>query len=299
MPDSNITDFGNLPGRYSGKKTSKIIILPVPYDGTSTWIKGADRGPEALLSASANLELYDIETDTEVFRKGIFTDDPVNEKESPDKLVNAVYRRVRYWLSKGKFVVTLGGEHTVSIGAIKAYAENIPGLSVLQIDAHADLRNEYEGSRFNHCCVMARVGEICPFVQVGIRSMDSSEKRNMRKEKVVWSYEMIEKDMWINKVISLLSEYVYVTFDLDAFDPSIMPSTGTPEPGGLTWNSVMKLFSKLTVEKKIVGFDVNELCPIKDLKAPDFLAAKLVYKILSYRFKDIANEEKRFSKISD
>jgi len=286
MPDSNITDFGNLPGRYSGKKTSKIIILPVPYDGTSTWIKGADRGPEALLSASANLELYDIETDTEVFRKGIFTDDPVNEKESPDKLVNAVYRRVRYWLSRGKFVVTLGGEHTVGIGAIKAYAENMPGLSVLQIDAHADLRNEYEGSTLNHGCVMARVGEICPFVQVGIRSMDSGEKGNMKNERVVWSYEMIENDMWINKVISLLSEYVYVTFDLDAFDPSIMPSTGTPEPGGMTWNSVMKLFSKLTVEKKIVGFDVNELCPIKDLKAPDFLAAKLVYKILSYRFKD-------------
>jgi len=287
MPDSNITDFGNLPDRYSGEKTSKIIILPVPYDGTSTWIKGADRGPEALLSASANLELYDIETDTEVFRKGIFTDDPVNEKESPDKLVNAVYRRVRYWLSRGKFVVTLGGEHTVSIGAIRAYAENIPGLSVLQIDAHADLRNEYEGSRFNHCCVMARVGEICPFVQAGIRSMDSSEKVNMRKEKVIWSYEIIENDLWIDKVINLLTERVYVTFDLDAFDPSIMPSTGTPEPGGLTWNSVMKLFSKLTVEKKIVGFDVNELCPIKDLKAPDFLAAKLVYKILSYRFKDI------------
>jgi len=287
MPDSNITDFGNLPGRYSGEKTSKIIILPVPYDGTSTWIKGADRGPEALLSASANLELYDIETDTEVFRKGIFTDDPVNEKESPDKLVNAVYRRVRYWLSRGKFVVTLGGEHTVSIGAIRAYAEFTPGLSVLQIDAHADLRNEYEGSRFNHCCVMARVGEICPFVQAGIRSMDSSEKVNMRKEKVIWSYEIIENDLWIDKVINLLTERVYVTFDLDAFDPSIMPSTGTPEPGGLTWNSVMKLFSKLTVEKKIVGFDVNELCPIKDLKAPDFLAAKLVYKILSYRFKDI------------
>lgn len=287
MPDPNITGFGNLPARYSGEETSKIVILPVPYDGTSTWIKGADRGPEALLSASANLELYDIETDTEVFRKGIFTDDPVNEKESPDKLVNAVYRRVSYWLSRGKFVVTLGGEHTVSIGAIRAYAEFTPGLSVLQIDAHADLRNEYEGSRFNHACVMARVGEICPFVQVGIRSMDSSEKGNIQKERIVWSYEMIEKDMWINKVISLLSEYVYVTFDLDAFDPSIMPSTGTPEPGGLTWNSVMKLFSTLTVEKKIVGFDVNELCPIKDLKAPDFLAAKLVYKILSYRFKDI------------
>jgi len=287
MPDSNITNFGNLPGRYSGEKTSEIIILPVPYDGTSTWIKGADRGPEALLSASANLELYDIETDTEVFRKGIFTDDPVNEKESPDKLVNAVHRRVRYWLSRGKFVVTLGGEHTVSIGAIKAYAENIPGLSVLQIDAHADLRNEYEGSRFNHCCVMARVGEICPFVQVGIRSMDSSEKGNMQKERVIWSYEIIENDLWIDKVINLLTERVYVTFDLDAFDPSIMPSTGTPEPGGLTWNSVMKLFSKLTVEKKIVGFDVNELCPIKDFRAPDFLAAKLVYKILSYRFKDI------------
>jgi agmatinase len=278
-------NFGGIPPTYSAYKSSTIVILPVPFDATSTWIKGADRGPDAILEASANMELYDIETDSEVYLKGIHTANPVIEKTSPEALARQVHATVIKFLEDGKFVVTLGGEHSVTIGAVQAFAEQIPGLSVLQIDAHTDLRQEYEGSRFNHACVMARVREWCPIVQVGIRSMDVVEKPYLAKDRIFFAKDITGGHSgWIDDVIEKLNYHVYVTIDLDGFDPSIMPATGTPEPGGLGYYDVINLMRKLIVKKKLVGFDVVELCPILNNKASDFLASKLIYQLLSYQF---------------
>jgi agmatinase len=278
-------NFGGIPPSYSAYESSPIVILPVPFDATSTWIKGADRGPDAILEASANMELYDIETDSEVYLKGIYTAKAVSEKSSPEELAVGVHKRVLKYLDDDKFVVTIGGEHSVTIGVVRAFAEKIPGLCVLQIDAHTDLRPEYEGSRFNHACVMARVRECCPIVQVGIRSMDVVEKPYVDKERVFFAKDIVgSHTTWIDEVIEKLDYHVYVTIDLDGFDPSIMPATGTPEPGGLGYYEVINLMRKLIVKKKLVGFDVVELCPISDNKASDFLASKLIYQLLSYQF---------------
>lgn len=278
-------NFGGIPPTYSAYESSPIVILPVPFDATSTWIKGADRGPDAILEASANMELYDIETDSEVYLKGIHTANPVIEKTSPEALARQVHAIIIKFLEDGKFVVTLGGEHSVTIGAVQAFAEQIPGLSVLQIDAHTDLRQEYEGSRFNHACVMARVREWCPIVQVGIRSMDVVEIPYLAKDRIFFAKDIIGGHSgWIDDVIEKLNYHVYVTIDLDGFDPSIMPATGTPEPGGLGYYDVINLMRKLIVKKKLVGFDVVELCPILNNKASDFLASKLIYQLLSYQF---------------
>jgi agmatinase len=282
-----MTNFGGIPPIYSSYDSAPIVVFPVPFDATSTWIKGADRGPDAILEASANMELYDIETDSEVYLKGIYTADPAKEKSSPENLAVEVSARVRKFLDDGKFVVTLGGEHSVTIGAVQAYAEKVPGLCVLQIDAHTDLRPEYEGSKFNHACVMSRVRELCPIVQVGIRSMDIVEKPYIAKDRIFYAKDIAgTNQLWIDKVIEKLDDHVYVTIDLDGFDPSIMPATGTPEPGGLSYYEVINLMRKLIVEKKLVGFDVVELCPNENNKASDFLATKLIYQILSFRFND-------------
>jgi agmatinase len=278
-------NFGGIPPAYSAYESSPIVILPVPFDATSTWIKGADKGPDAILEASANMELYDIDTDSEVYLKGIHTANPVIEKTSPEALARQVHDIVNKFLDDGKFVVTLGGEHSVTIGAVQAFAENIPGLSVLQIDAHTDMRQEYEGSRFNHACVMARVREMCPIVQVGIRSMDVVEKPYLSRDRIFLAKDIVGgHSSWIDEVIEKLNYHVYVTIDLDGFDPSILPATGTPEPGGLGYYDVINLLRKLIVEKKLVGFDVVELCPLENNKASDFLASKLIYQLLSYQF---------------
>jgi agmatinase len=278
-------NFGLLPEKYSSYDTASVVILPVPYDQTSTWIKGADKGPEAVIHASANMELYDIETDSQVYTKGIYTDKPLRTAPPPEDMTKLVYERVTQLLADGKFPVVIGGEHSVSIGAVKSHVQNAKDTSVLHLDAHADLRDEYEGSRFNHACVMARVKEMCPAVQVGIRSMDISEKKTIDPEKTFFAKDIVGAHDWIDKVISLLSDNVYVTIDLDVFDPSIMPSTGTPEPGGLGWYEVLALLKNLSSVKNVVGFDVVELCPNENNKAPDFLAAKLIYKFLSYNFR--------------
>ena len=278
-------NFGLLPEQYSSYDNASIVILPLPYDQTSTWIKGADKGPEAVIQASANMELYDIETDSQVYLKGIFTDSPLQTALPPEGMANLVQERVTQLLKDDKFPVIVGGEHSVSIGAVKACAQKTKDMSVLQLDAHADLRDEYDDSKFNHACVMARVKEFCPAVQVGIRSMDASEKQSIDTEKTFFAKDILYNTDWIDKVISLLSNNVYVTIDLDVFDPSIMPSTGTPEPGGLGWYDVLALLKELGSDKNIVGFDVVELCPNENNKAPDFLAAKLIYKFLSYNFR--------------
>jgi agmatinase len=278
-------NFGGLLEEFSSEDKSAIAIVPVPYDGTSTWGKGADRGPGAILEASANMELYDIETDSEVYRHGIYTALPVAGHESPEQMVADVFERVSELIRKGMFTVVLGGEHSVSIGSIQAFASHYEDLSVLQLDAHTDLREEYEGSKNNHACVMARAREVAPIVQAGIRSMDSSELPLLDHARVVFAHQMQNDDTWMDNAIDQLSENVYITIDLDVFDPSVMPSTGTPEPGGLEWYQVLSFLEKLISRKNVVGFDVVELCPSKSDKGPDFLAAKLVYRILSILFK--------------
>ena len=180
--------------------------------------------------------------------------------------------------------MVLGGEHTVSIGSVRAHLSKFPDLSVLQLDAHTDLRDEYDGSKYNHACVMARIKELCPIVQVGIRSMDVSEKAVIDADRVFFAKDTLHSGDWTDEVIARLSEKVYVTIDLDVFDPSIMPSTGTPEPGGLLWYDVLALLRAVLTARMVVGFDVVELCPIAAHKAPDFLAAKLIYKLLTYKF---------------
>ena len=277
-------NFGDLSKANSTLKTSKVVILPVPYDGTSTWGKGADIGPAAILEASANMELYDIETDSEVYKQNIFTAKPVTEKSSPEIMVKKVKLAASEFLKQNKFIVTLGGEHSVTAGVVQAYADKYKNLSVLQLDAHSDLRPEYYGSKYNHASVMSRVRELCPIVQAGIRSMDIIEKPFIDKTRIFFAENIHNKTDWMDKAISKLTDQVYITIDLDVFDPSILPSTGTPEPGGLGWYQVLEFLKKVIKKKNVVGFDVVELCPNKNERSSDFLAAKLIYKLLSYKF---------------
>jgi len=279
-------NFGALPEKYSALENAEVVIIPVPYDQTSTWIKGADKGPAAIIEASANMELYDIETDSEVYRKGIFTDEPTKCEGPAEEMINTVAEKVAHYIKKRKFTVVIGGEHTVSIGPIRAQAENSRDITVLQLDAHPDLRDEYNGSRYNHACVMARVKEVAPIVQVGIRSMDSCEKGFINAENVFFADDIRKDQYWTAKAVSRLSDKVYITIDLDVFDPSIMPSTGTPEPGGLLWYDCLAFLKKVFEKRNVVGFDIMELCPNDNNKAPDFLAAKLIYKLLSYKFRE-------------
>lgn len=278
------SSFGDLPEEYSAAASAAVVIVPIPYDLTSTWIKGADKGPAAIIAASANMELYDIETDSEVYKKGIFTDEPPPVESSPEVMVEVVRGRVAEYIHGGKFVVVLGGEHSVSIGAIKAHCDSCKDLTILQLDAHGDLRDEYHGSKYNHACVMARAREIASIVQVGIRSMDVSEKDFINKDNVFFAEDIHDNAEWMEKVLGRLSRDVYITIDLDVFDPSVLPATGTPEPGGLLWYDVVAFLKRVFQNRNVVGFDVVELCPNDNSKPSDFLAAKLVYKLLSYKF---------------
>ena len=293
-PVTHAGAFGALSEEYCQYGTASIAILPVPYDGTTTWMKGSDRGPQALLDASANLELYDIETETEVFRQGIVTMDSLPCPEDPVKMVGDTYQCATSILHDGKFLVGIGGEHTISVGLVLAAGERFEGLSVLQFDAHADSRDEFEGSKHNHACVMSRIGEICPYVQVGIRSMDASEVERVSPDRTFFAHQIHgAASSMIPGVIEALTENVYVTVDLDVLDPSIMPSTGTPEPGGLDWHTLMHFLDAVIREKNVVGMDVTELLPNPSNRAPDFLAAKLVYRSLSMIFaKKIGRHEK-------
>lgn len=280
MPAVPVT-FCELPSNAIAYARSPIIILPIPFDKSSTWLKGADKGPAAIIEASKYLEFYDIETDSEVLKKGIFTAEPLHASSS-SVLLRRTDARVSGYLKDNKLVVTLGGDHSVSIGVLKSYARHFRDLSILHLDAHADSRDSYEGTPYSHACVMARAREFTKnIVSVGIRSMDSSERAHIDRRRMFFAHDIHDSDKWINNAVRLLTGSVYITIDLDVFDPGIMPSTGTPEPGGLGWYQIMKLLASVSRSKRIVGFDVVELCPSKH-KASDFLAAKLVYTLLSY-----------------
>ncbi|MEN8263330.1 MAG: agmatinase [Nitrospirota bacterium] len=277
-------NFGGLPLKYSNYKNSDIVILPVPFDKTSTWLKGSAKGPGAIINASANMELYDIETGSEVYKRGIHTAKELNAAASRD-MVEKVTKKTAKLINDGKFVVVIGGEHTVSLGPIKAHAEHYRNMSILHLDAHSDMRDSYEGNKYSHASVMARAKEITPgIVSAGIRSMDSSELKNIDPKKIFYASDIRKSKDWVRKVVKKLSENVYISIDLDVFDPAVMPSTGTPEPGGPSWYDVMDLLENVSKNRNIVGFDVVELCPSKGNAAPDFLAAKLIYKLLSLKF---------------
>lgn len=280
--------YGDFEEQYTQYDTAEIAILPVPYDGTSTWIKGADKGPRAILEASPNMEFYDIETDSEVYKQGIATLEAVAEDSSPEAMADEVERRMDKILQDKKFPVLLGGEHSVSIGAFHAIARHYETFSILQLDAHSDMRDEYEGSAFNHACVMARAKEITPsVVQVGIRSTAVEEKHNIDPERIFYAHEIKESgdSTWMYEVSQKLHDHVYITIDLDVLDPAYMPSTGTPEPDGLSYREILTLLKLINERHNIIGLDVVELCPNEINKAPDFLASKLIYQILSIRFK--------------
>ena len=279
--------FGDFTPEEMCYQSAAIAILPVPYDGTSTWIKGADLGPKALLEASYNLEFYDIETRTEVYKRGIATLEPVTEAASPEAMADAVERRMEQILLDGKFPVLIGGEHSVSIGAFRAMARRYPHLSILQLDAHSDMRDEYEGSACNHACVMARAKELTPHItQVGIRSSAREEQHNICPDRTFYAHDIVGQEGWQERVSQQLTEAVYITIDLDVLDPAYMPSTGTPEPGGLSYREVITLLRRVIKEHRVVGLDVVELCPNLTAKASDFLAAKLIYQFLSELYAD-------------
>lgn len=276
-------NYAGIPEKYARIDEAKVVLIPVPYDGTSTWQKGADKGPDAFLNASENMELFDIETRTEVYRKGIYLAPPVTEDSSPEKMVEAVYKTTKNYIKQEKFVTLFGGEHSVSIGTIRAFNESFEDLTVVQLDAHADLRPEYEGSACNHACAMHEASKNTNLIQVGIRSMDVTELDHMDENQVYFAHNLYED--WQDDAIGQMTPNVFITIDLDAFDPSIMPSTGTPEPGGLFWYETLEFLKMMFKKKNVVGFDIVELCPKEDEKSSDFLAAKLYYKMLSYKFK--------------
>jgi len=291
--------YAGIPEQYSKLETSKVVLIPVPYDGTSTWQKGADKGPKAFLEASENMELYDIETDSEVYKNGIFLADEVLENSSPEAMVKAVHAATKSFIIKNKFVTLFGGEHSVSIGSIRAFNECFNSLTVVQIDAHADLRKEYEGSKCNHACAVYEASQTTNLIQVGIRSMDKAEKTVMDLDKVFFAHDMVNDDFWMENAIDLMTNNVFITIDLDAFDPSLMPSTGTPEPGGLLWYETLEFLKKIFNEKNVVGFDIVELCPNPNEKSSDFLAAKLYYKMLSYKFNNQDEDDQYDSEFND
>ncbi|WP_291967782.1 agmatinase [Maribacter sp.] len=281
---STSKNYAGISDEFAQLEKSKIILIPVPYDGTSTWGKGADKGPEAFLEASENMELYDIETDSEVYKQGIHLTEPITENSSPEAMVNDVHNITKDFIKRNKFVTLFGGEHSISIGSIRAFNECFDNLTVLQIDAHADLRESYEGTKYNHACAVYEASQTTNLVQVGIRSMDVIEKTVMDEEKTFFAHDMVADEYWSDKVIEAMTDNVFITLDLDAFDPSIMPSTGTPEPGGLLWYETLEFLKQVFEDKNVVGFDIVELCPNKNDKSSDFLAAKLYYKMLSYKF---------------
>lgn len=278
-------NFGGINSKYSQYETSKVVVLLIPYDSTTSYKGGAREGPEAIVRASRNLEVYDEELGQEIHKVGIHTFAEIQPSlKSPEeniKVVKAVTTKVVY---DGKLPVILGGEHTLSIGAIQALKGKYQGLSVLQLDAHPDLMDESEDTKYSHACVMRRVYEICPFVQVGIRCVSLAESNFIKENglKTVSARQWLSKEKGVDFVLSNLTEDVYVTIDLDVFDPSEMPAVGTPEPGGLGWYGVVDLLRSVTLDKNVVGFDVVELCPQGGNIAPDFLAAKLAYKLIGY-----------------
>ena len=287
MPPEN---FGGLPDEHSQYATSRAVIFPVPLERTTSYEHGTRNGPAAILAASRNMELYDEELELEPYKEiGIHTLPAIDTADGTlDEVITEIFTAQLGLLEDDKFTVALGGEHSLTPPLVSATAKKFKNLSVLQIDAHADLRDEYHGNPASHACAMRRVVEVCPAVQVGIRSLSVEEAQAIPHlhTNIYWAKDIARAPMksWIAKVLADLSPNVYLTIDLDGFDPAFVPATGTPEPGGLDWMQVTSLIRAVADHKKIVGMDVVELLPQPGDHASDFLAAKLVYKCLGYIF---------------
>ncbi len=276
-------NFGALPPRLSDPETSRVEIVSVPYDGTTTYRAGSRLGPEAIISASRYLELYDEELDRSVSDVGIHTLPELKVVDDAEGTIGCVERVVADCLSRRKFPVILGGEHSLTIGAVRAVSSAADDVSVLKLDAHTDLRDSFQGNRFNHACVGRRLAELCPVVHAGVRSLSAEEAEFIHNNGVTVHYAKdLSSPAAMDETVSELSENVYVSLDLDVLDPGIMPATGTPEPGGLDWYNILQFLRSVAESRNIVGFDVVELAPIPGLVAPNFTAAKLVYKMIGF-----------------
>ena len=262
------------------------VVLPIPYDSTSSYMSGCKEGPNAIIDASRYLEDYDIELNREIYKVGILT---LPEMEihvgGPEQMVGRVKSYVQPYAKRGKLLAVLGGEHSISIGVVCALKEIYDDISVLYMDAHCDLRDEYMGSKFSHACSARRICEICPIVQVGVRSISSEEMDFVRTTNLNVNFhtENEKQIPWdIDKILAGLSKRVYISIDLDVFDLGLMPSVGTPEPGGLDWDSVLSLTKSVCEQREVVGFDITELCPRAGSAYSSFVAAKLAYKMIGY-----------------
>ena len=282
---NKIFNFGGIESPYSEYGKAKFVVLPVPYDLTATYVPGARNGPKAVIEASNHMELYDEELGKETYRVGIDTGETLDVADkSPEDMLNMVSKAVSSEIESQKYQVVMGGEHSISLGVVRELVKKYPNLSVLQLDAHADLRDSYDGTPYNHACVGRRISELCPLVQVGVRSISKEEVDFKKSSKVVTisDHEVKQGQRWPEKVLDNLTDDVYLTFDLDVLDPAIMPAVGTPEPGGLNWHETIRFLRMISQKKRIVSFDMVELTPQPGNVAPDFLAAKLMYRIMGY-----------------
>lgn len=289
MPDSFGTprNFAALPPPYSGLEKARVVVLPVPYDGTAEWHSGSREAPRAIIDASAYLEMYDQELDREIYPVGIHTLPEIEpDMSGPAAMVERVYQAAGAIVAGGRLPVMLGGEHTLTLGAVRACRERYPALSVLQFDAHTDLRDSYLGTGISQATVMRRVSELCPVVPVGVRSLSLEEKQYLDEAGVrpFYAEDVLSGQADLSRITSGLSPDVYVTIDIDVLDPAVMPAVGTPEPGGLGWYDLLGLLRGVARERRIVGFDLVELCPAEGPAACAFLAARLVYKMIGYIF---------------
>ncbi len=278
-------NFGGIDPAYPTFEEAKFVVIPIPYDLTSTYQSGSRRGPHAILDASGHMELYDEELCKETYLEGIYTLPPLeSDARGPGEMVNVIRHAVADILAHDKIPVILGGEHSISFGAVQAMKEKYPDISVLQLDAHADLRDYYQCSPYSHASVGRRISELCPLVQAGIRSLSAEEAAFMKEGRVKTFYSdfILGEHKWWENICENLNGDVYITIDIDVLDPSIMPATGTPEPGGIYWKDILRLLREVSRRCRVRGFDVVELSPIPGMVSPDFLTAKLVYRIMGY-----------------
>lgn len=282
-------NFGGIAEEeFSSFESSRIIVWPVSYEGTVSYGGGTGKGAEAVINASRNMELYDDETDAEVYKLGIHTVDESASIDPPERMMKSLYDRATELISSGKFITMIGGEHSVSAPVIRAHHEKYPDLSILQIDAHADLRNTYDGTPYSHASIMARcVKDLkIPAVQVGIRSISTDEARSLQglPTRIFWAKDIVGRNDWWDEAVDGLSENVYLTIDIDGLDPSLVSATGTPEPGGLGWYETIGLLRTLARKRNVVGMDLTEYSYVEGQNASAFLCAKLIYKTLAFVF---------------
>ena len=275
--------FIDVPPSETDLSIARVVVVPVPYDGTTSYRSGARHGPAAIISASRHLEDYDLELDRDISLVGIHTAPAIEPAASgPEATIRRVRDAVSQLSTDGKLVALLGGEHTITVGAVQALVDIYPDLSVLYLDAHADLRDWYMGTRWGHASVARRVHELCPLVEVGVRSLSAEEMELIRDARIPVFWKSASNSNMSADVVKSLSPTVYVSIDLDVFDPSVVAAVGTPEPGGLTWDEVTHLLRAVGAQREIVGFDITELSPAEGPEAGAFAAAKLAYKLMGY-----------------